>query len=115
MRQRLSPGGVAVYNIHDGTQLYLSTLKTLSTVFSSLHLHPSGEGEIIAIAIPQGTPDRKELVSRAAELQKLHKFRYPLPKLLAKRAAMPRIARARVLTDAVSAGGSPASDPAKAP
>ena len=101
MRQRLAPGGAAVYNLHDGTPNYLPTLKTLSAVFPSVHLYPSGEDEVIAIATTQ-EPDRKILEARAAELQHLYKFRYPLPDLLEKRKAMPSVVRARILTDQVT-------------
>jgi spermidine synthase len=101
MRNRLAPGGAAVYNLHTGTPNYLPTLKTLSTVFPALHLYPSGEGEMIAIAtVPE--LDRKTLEGRAAELQQRYMFRYPLPHLLKKRVAMPSVARARVLTDATT-------------
>ncbi len=98
MRQRLAPGGTAVYNLHEGTPNYLPTLKTLSVVFPSIHLYPSGEDEVIAIASTQ-EPDRKMLEVRAAELQRLYKFRYPLPGLLGQRRPMPSIKAARVLTD----------------
>lgn len=116
MRKRLAPGGAAVYNIHDGTLLYLSTLKTLGAVFTDVHLYPSGEGEVIAVATPVEAPDRDTLRSRAAAMQERHKFRYPLPQLLGKRAAMPALTKARVLTDADTSGGSPpASELRKTP
>ena len=33
VKQRLTPGGAVAFNVHDGTKLYLSTVKTLSEVF----------------------------------------------------------------------------------
>lgn len=114
MRKRLAPGGAAVYNIHDGTLLYLSTLKTLGAVFANVHLYPSGEGEVIAVATPVEAPDRDTLRSRAAEMQERYKFRYPLQQLLNKRAAMPALTKARVLTDA-DTSAPPASELRKTP
>jgi spermidine synthase len=98
MRERLTPGGAAVYNLHEGTPNYLPTLKTLAAVYPSVHLYPSGHGEVIAIATAQEL-DVKTLQSRAVELQRLHGFRYPLPDLLARRMAMPSVERARIVTD----------------
>ena len=49
VKQRLTPTGAAAFNVHDGTKLYASTLLTLAAVFPSVHLYPSGEGEVIAI------------------------------------------------------------------
>ncbi len=102
MRQRLAPGGAAVYNLHEGTPNYLPTLRTLGAVFPSVHLYPSGEDETIAVATMR-EPDRAALNVRAEELQRRHRFRYPLPDLLGKRAAMPSVEGAPVLTDALTA------------
>ncbi len=33
IKQRLAPGGAAAFNVHDGTKLYVSTIKTLNEVF----------------------------------------------------------------------------------
>ena len=56
VKQRLAPGGAAAFNVHDGTKLYVSTIKTLDEVFPSLHLYPTGEGEVIAVATAQPAP-----------------------------------------------------------
>ena len=45
VKQHLSAGGAAAFNVHEGTKLYASTLLTLRSVFRSVHLYPSGEGE----------------------------------------------------------------------
>ena len=50
VKQRLTPGGAAAFNVHDGTKLYVSTIMTLGAVFPAVHLYPTGEGEVIVVA-----------------------------------------------------------------
>jgi spermidine synthase len=99
VKQRLAPKGAAVFNVHDGTKLYVSTVKTLTSVFAGLQLFPSGEGEVAMVATPQPAVAGDVLASRAAALQQRHGFRYPLPMLLAKRTAHPPLDQAVLLTD----------------
>jgi spermidine synthase len=99
VKERLAPGGVAAFNVHDGTKLYVSTVKTLGTVFADVHLYPSGEGETIAVVTAQPAPDAETLASRGAALQQRHNFRYSLPQLLAKRVGPPSLQQAELLTD----------------
>ena len=82
-----------------GTKLYVSTIKTLNEVFPGVHLYPTGEGEVITVAIAQAAPADSVLKERAAALQKKHGFRYPLPDLMAKRIAQPSLDKAELLTD----------------
>ena len=42
VKARLAPGGAAAFNVHDGTKLYASTVKTLGEVFPALDLYPTG-------------------------------------------------------------------------
>ena len=77
VKQRLTPGGAAAFNVHDGTKLYASTLLTLRAVFPSVHLYPSGEGEVIAVVTAEAAPDEETLASRAAALQE--RYTIPLP------------------------------------
>ena len=44
VKQRLAPGGAAAFNVHDGSKLYASTVKTLGEVFPALDLYPTGNG-----------------------------------------------------------------------
>jgi spermidine synthase len=99
LKEHLTAGGAVVFNVHDGTKLYLSTLRTLGAVFANVHIYPSGEGETITIATASPAPEQSALVARATELQKRYNFRYPLPGLLNRRAGMPAIDKADVLTD----------------
>ena len=85
LKQRLAPGGAAAFNVHDGTKLYAATLLTLRTVFSSVHLYPTGEGEVIVVATAEPAPEPAVLAQRAAALQEKFGFRFPLPGLLARR------------------------------
>ena len=101
VKERLAPGGAAAFNVHDGTKLYASTVKTLGTVFPGLHLYPTGLGEVISVATPVPAPDDETLARRAAALQERHGFRFPLPQLLKRRMETPEPAAAKgdVITD----------------
>ena len=68
VKQRLAPGGAAAFNVHDGTKLYVSTIKTLGEVFPAVHLYPTGEGEVIMVATAQDAPpdDTLEIPRRSA-------------------------------------------------
>ena len=59
VKQRLAPGGAAAFNVHDGTKLYASTVKTLGDVFPTLDLYPTGLGEVIAVATASPASTRK--------------------------------------------------------
>jgi spermidine synthase len=84
VKERLAPGGAAAFNVHDGTKLYASTVRTLSQVFPALDLYPTGLGEVIAVAssspLAKGTRERN-----AAALQGRYDFRFPLPEILKHR------------------------------
>jgi spermidine synthase len=99
VRQRLAPQGAVAVNIHDGTKLYVSAVKTMRAEFPSVHLYPTGEGEVIAVATLEPRDDGAALTRRAAELQERHKFRFPLPELMTKRADAIDLAQGVLLTD----------------
>jgi spermidine synthase len=99
IKERLTPNGAAVFNVHDGTKLYVSTIKTLAAVFPTVHLYPSGEGEVAMVVTPVPAPDDATLAQRAAELQSRYAFRFPLPTLLARRIAMPSTRQGELITD----------------
>jgi predicted membrane-bound spermidine synthase len=84
VKERLAPGGAAAFNVHDGTKLYASTLRTLAEVFPQLELYPTGVGETIVVGAPALI--HKEIVGRnAAALQERYGFRFTLPQLLQHR------------------------------
>ena len=60
LKQRLTPSGAAAFNVHDGTKLYASTVMTLAACFPSVHLYPSGEGEVIAVVTGSPAPDERD-------------------------------------------------------
>jgi spermidine synthase len=99
IKQRLAPGGAVAFNVHEGTKLYVSTIRTLNEVFPSVHLYPTGQGEVIMVATAQTAPADDILKARAAALQQRHSFRYPLPPMLAKRIPQPALDKAELLTD----------------
>ena len=100
VKHRLTPGGVAAFNVHDGSKLYASTVKTLGEVFAALDLYPTGVGEVIAVASTSPL-DPQTLERRAAALQQRHGFRFPLPQILQRRLEQPRsqAANGDVITD----------------
>ena len=100
VRQRLAPGGAAAFNVHDGTKLYASTVRTLGEVFPALDLYPTGLGETIAVATT--APLGKEVLERkAAALQERYRFRFPLPQILQRRMDKPQsqAATGDIITD----------------
>jgi len=100
-KQRLTPGGALASNVHDGTKLYASTVKTLGEVFPTLDLYPTGQGEVIALATARPAADKEALAARAAALQERYNFRFPLPQLLQRRMDNPQAEAAQgvLLTD----------------
>jgi spermidine synthase len=101
VKQRLAPGGAAAFNVHDGSKLYASTVRTLGTVFPALDLYPTGLGEVIAVATAAPALDRETLEHRASALQERRGFRFPLPQLLQRRMVQPQsqAANGSVITD----------------
>jgi len=100
VKHRLTPGGAAAFNVHDGSKLYASTVKTLGEVFAALDLYPTGVGEVIAVATT-APRDPQTLERRAAALQQRHGFRFPLPQMLQRRVDKPQsqAANGDVITD----------------
>jgi spermidine synthase len=90
VKNRLTPGGAVAFNVHDGTKLYHSTVRTLGEVFPTVDLYPSGMGEVIATLSADPKFDRSVLATRAAALQERYKFRYALPDVLKRRIANPQ-------------------------
>ena len=68
-------------------------------MFGSVHLYPSGDGEVIAIATAQPAPDAETLASRATALQERHKFRFALPQLMERRSERKPSQKGELLTD----------------
>jgi len=98
VKRNLTPDGAMAMNVHDGTKLFVSTVVTLREVFPSVHLYPTGEGEVIAIATLQPR-ERDWVIKRAAELQDKYRFRFPLPALVAKPLDQVDTAKGVLLTD----------------
>jgi predicted membrane-bound spermidine synthase len=98
VKKNLAPDGAVAVNLHDGTKLFVSTIVTMRTEFPAVHLHPTGEGEVIAVGLLQPRDDA-DVAKRAAELQEKFKFRYPLPELLKKRQDNVDVAQGVLLTD----------------
>src|SRR5262245_27658144 len=89
VKERLTPGGAAAFNVHNGSKLYASTVKTLADVFPALDLYPTGLGETIAVTTASPAPDKATLERNAAALQERHGFRFPLPQILQRRMDKP--------------------------
>lgn len=98
VKRNLTPDGAVAVNIHDGTKLYVSTILTMRAEFPSVHLYPTGEGEVIAVGTLKPR-ERESVVRRAAEMQEKYKFRFPLPQLIAKPLDKLDTAQGVMLTD----------------
>jgi spermidine synthase len=99
LKERLTPGGVAAFNVHDGTRLSEATLVTLRAVFPTVHLYPSGEYETVMVATMTPDVDKETLKARADALQTQYNFRHPMQKILALRQENAPSPIAPVLTD----------------
>ena len=99
LKARLARGGAAVFNVHDGTKLYASTLKTLRSVFATVDLYPTGHGEVATVVTDAPRLDAATLTQRASRLQETYGFRFALPKLVAERLEQPDVAGGELLTD----------------
>jgi spermidine synthase len=99
VKQRLTPDGAVAVNIHDGTKLFVSTIVTMRAEFPTVHLYPTGEGEVIAIGTMKPRADLDALARRASEMQDKFKFKYPLPQLMAKRVDNVDVSQGIMLTD----------------
>jgi spermidine synthase len=101
VKERLAPGGAAAFNVHDGSRLYASTVRTLGAVFESLDLYSTRLGEVIAVATAGKAPDRETIEARAAAMQVRYGFRFALPELLTRRMPNPQAqaANGEVITD----------------
>ena len=68
---RLSANGVFVDNLHAGTELFQSTVKTLVAVFPQVVLFTvPGFGNVIAVAVTYKTPNLEQQI-RSADLHRL--------------------------------------------
>ncbi len=99
VKQRLTPGGAAIFNIHEGTLLHLSAIVTMRAVFPTVHLYPSGEGEVAVVVTPKPAPSREALAERAAKLQERYGFRFALPQLLLARQDNLDVSKGVMITD----------------
>ncbi len=101
LKQHLAPGGAAAFNVHDGTKLYASTVKTLGEVFPSLDIYSTWQGEAIVVVSSAPAMDKEQILYRAAELQTRYKFRFPLPDMIDRRIDKARAqgATGRLITD----------------
>jgi predicted membrane-bound spermidine synthase len=98
LKARLTPGGVAVFNVHGNTRLFESTMKTLTAVFGHVETVPAA-GSIITV-VRNGPPlPILEATRRAEARQALYKFRYDLRVLLQNRQKIEIGPHARLLTD----------------
>jgi spermidine synthase len=97
--RRLEPKGVAVFNLHQGTKLFDSTLKTLSTVFAAVDVYGTGSGSVIIVAGTDAKGEQGSLLARAGALQQRYGFRYSLTGLISARHGSPPVPAANILTD----------------
>jgi spermidine synthase len=98
LKQRLSPKGVVVFNVHSGTKLTDSTLVTLRSVFPKVDLYYSS-GSFVPVAGTEPAIGPEMLTQRAKSIQARYNFLYPMPSLLSGRVDWPDNLKAELLTD----------------
>ena len=99
LKRRLEPGGAAIFNVHGGTKLFQSTMRTLKDVFGHVEtIHAAGSYiTIVRNGPPLPLADAKK---RAAARQAAFKTRYDLTEILKEgRVTVTVNERAQVLTD----------------
>lgn len=102
--ERLADNGVFITNLHSGTQLYYSDLKTLRSVFPQVVLFQTkNRGNVIVCAVKYAQPDvtHEGAWPSAAELNPPLQGRLDLAEIRAERIDWPEaaVARAKLLTD----------------
>jgi spermidine synthase len=104
VHDRLSPHGVAAFNILPSEKLFDSNVRTLRLAFDDVDFFNSGDrfrynSNVIVIARRDAvSPD--EARQKAVAAQARYKFRYDVSRLLAaRRIDAPRAAKGEVLTD----------------
>jgi spermidine synthase len=83
LRTRLTPSGVASINLHGGTALFDSSLKTIQDEFPSVDVYPA-EGNVVVVASNRKI-ERKDVQERGEDRQRSYGFRYPISELLRTR------------------------------
>jgi spermidine synthase len=82
VHDRLTPQGVAAFNILPGTKLFDSNLRTLKTTFDRVDLfHAGGEDSVIVMAPRDPPADVEALKQKAVAAQERYKFRFDVAKL----------------------------------
>lgn len=103
--ERLDERGVFVSNLHSGTQLYYSDLKTIQAVFPQVVLfHTEGSGNVIAIAVKYREPSIRDRATWTAIEELAHPLfegRLDLAAVRDEQTGLPegKVRAARVLSD----------------
>lgn len=97
LRTRLSPTGVVSINLHSGSALFDSALKTIRSVFPTVDIYPAG-GNVVVVASNR-LVKRNDLNVRAQKRQMEFGFRYPIPAMLAMRRDYSIPEQTELLTD----------------
>jgi predicted membrane-bound spermidine synthase len=100
VRDRLTPHGVAAFNIIPGSKLYDSNVRTLKDVFANVDLYHSGDEEVVVICPLDPVADAQALMQQALAAQERYKFRFDVSKLVAERQIpFPTELKGTLLTD----------------
>jgi spermidine synthase len=101
VRDRLTPHGVAAFNILPGTKLYDSNLRTLKTVFDRVDLYHSGGDDAVIVIVPlDPVADAETLTQKAVAAQERYKFRFDVARLAVTwRIELPKELKGDLLTD----------------
>jgi spermidine synthase len=104
MRERLTPHGVAAFNIIPGTKLYDSNVRTLKAAFGHIDLYQTDDeaagGRSMIVIAPRDPADAEGLEQKAAATQQRYQFKFDVAKLAADwRIELPKELKGDELTD----------------
>lgn len=84
-KARLNPGGVVAQNVEPTTLFFDRMLATIAAVFDNVEILPSTGANAVIIGYDGPKLSERDLIARAAGLQKSYAFRHPLPEIVAQR------------------------------
>jgi spermidine synthase len=104
LRERLTPHGVAAFNIIPGTKLYDSNVRTLTSAFGRIDLYQTNDeaagGASTIVIAPRDPADAEGLQQKAAATQERYRFKFDVARLAADwRIEPPKELKGDELTD----------------
>ena len=99
LKRRMHENSYVVINLHGGTKLFESSIKTLNSVFQSVDAYPIKRGNVIIVAYQKTNFDDFTLSFMAGKLQKKHQFYYDMREMVMFKRKIQISPEAKILTD----------------